>query len=157
MQKTEPRAERGGATAVVPAMASNTAPAESDEIRRARARAHRNAVAKFSKNVEQLVTLVGAPLVAYLADVAETRSVKQWIVGEHAPNPRVQSKLQLALMIATFLHEQGEDGAIEAWFQGLNPALDDHAPAELLREATADDFTKIGRQVLAAAREFVNK
>jgi len=39
----------------------------------------------------------------------------------------------------------------QAWFQGLNPILDDRAPALLLRKGELAD---IGPQVLAAARQF---
>jgi hypothetical protein len=39
----------------------------------------------------------------------------------------------------------------QAWFQGLNPILDDRAPALLLREGELAD---IGPRVLAAARQF---
>lgn len=157
MPKTQPRAERGGTLPFAEKVSDRATNTETIDLKRARARAHRTAVAKFSKIVDDLVQLLGAPLVAYLTDVSETRSVRQWMTGERTPHPLTQSKLQLALMIATFLHDQGEDGAIEAWFQGLNPALDDHAPAELLRESDRDSFTRTGRQILAAAREFVNK
>ena len=153
MQKIQPRAERGGPVSVAE-RATSTDPIE---FQKARARAHRAAVAKFSKNVDSLVHLLGAQLVAYIADVSETRSVRQWISGEHTPHSGVQRRVLLALQIASFLNEEGEEGAIEAWFQGLNPALDDHAPAELLRTTADDNFSKMGRQVLAAAREFVNK
>lgn len=40
---------------------------------------------------------------------------------------------------------------VRAWFRGMNPRLDDVAPARLLREA---DLDQAGRQVLAAALAF---
>jgi hypothetical protein len=39
----------------------------------------------------------------------------------------------------------------QAWFQGLNPQLEDRSPARLLREGDLDD---VGPQILAAARAF---
>jgi DUF1009 family protein len=106
--------------------------------------------------VEELVKLVGAPLVAYITGVSETRAVRQWIIGERAPHPSTRTKLQLALQVARYLAEEGEDGAIEAWFQGFNPSLQDQAPAELIRNTERTDLPSIGRQILAAAKEFAN-
>jgi hypothetical protein len=39
----------------------------------------------------------------------------------------------------------------QAWFQGLNPLLDDRSPARLLRDG---DLEEVGPQVLTAARQF---
>lgn len=39
-----------------------------------------------------------------------------------------------------------------AWFQGLNPQLDDRSPARLLREG---DLDETGPAVLGAARAFL--
>ena len=46
------------------------------------------------------------------------------------------------------------DGAevARAWFQGLNPQLEDRSPARLLREGDIDD---VGPQVIAAERAFL--
>jgi hypothetical protein len=40
---------------------------------------------------------------------------------------------------------------VQAWFQGMNPQLDDVPPARLLRDGQLD---AAGQQVLAAARAF---
>lgn len=125
------------------------------DLQRERAnRAHRAAVAQFPKAVIGLEALIGAPLVAYIANVTEQRAVRQWKTGERLPHPTTQTKVRLALHIAEFLRTEGEEGAIEAWFQGLNPALDDQTPADLLREAERTDLSLKGRAILAAAREF---
>jgi hypothetical protein len=39
-----------------------------------------------------------------------------------------------------------------AWFQGLNPQLDDRSPARLLREG---DIDEVGPDVIAAERAFL--
>lgn len=134
---------------------SPTAETEAKQRKRAQD-AHRSATQSFSKVVSQLVDLVGAPLTAYLGSVGETRAVREWINRERVPHPTTQSKLQLALQIAQELADEGEEGAIEAWFQGLNPALDDRPPAELIRNATKTDLSKVGKELLIAAREFAN-
>jgi hypothetical protein len=40
---------------------------------------------------------------------------------------------------------------VQAWFQGLNPQLEDRSPARLLREG---DLDEVGPEVLSAARAF---
>jgi len=119
-------------------------------------RAHRAAVAQFTKAIIGLEALIGAPLVAYIANVTEQRAVRQWKTGERLPHPTTQTKVRLALQIAEFLRAEGEEGAIEAWFQGLNPTLDNQSPSELIRSAEGIDLSRIGREILAAAYEFAD-
>jgi hypothetical protein len=127
------------------------------ELERARAeRAHRVAVQRFPKAVDALVKLIGAPLVAYITGVSETRAVRQWITGDRSPHPSTRAKLQVTLQVAQYLAEAGEVGVIEAWFQGLNPSLRDQTPAELIRNAEGVEFPSLARQILAAAKEFAN-
>jgi hypothetical protein len=58
----------------------------------------------------------------------------------------------LALQIAGMIVEVDDQATAQAWFQGLNPQLDDHSPARLLREG---DLDEVGSAVAAAARAFV--
>lgn len=58
----------------------------------------------------------------------------------------------MALQIAVFMAEHDTPSVAQAWFQGLNPQLDDRSPARLLRD---EDLDEIGPEVLAAARVFV--
>ena len=106
--------------------------------------------------VAQVVTalreLLGAKLVAYIGSVRETRAVRQWGEGTRTPNDAVVQRLRLAYQVAALLGERDEPAVVQAWFQGLNPQLDDQAPARLLREG---DLDVTGPQVLAAARAFV--
>ena len=100
----------------------------------------------------ELRTLLGAKLVAYLGGVKETRAVRQWVEGSRqiagADNQR---RLRLAYQAAKLIAERDDPGVVQAWFQGLNPALADRSPARLLRDGDLDD---VGPQVLAAARQF---
>ena len=100
----------------------------------------------------ELRTLLGAKLVAYLGGVKETRAVRQWVEGSRqiagADNQR---RLRLAYQAAKLIAERDDPGVVQAWFQGLNPALADRSPAQLLRVGDMDD---VGPQVLAAARQF---
>ena len=101
--------------------------------------------------VERLRDLLGARLVAYLGEVKETRAVSQWAAGSRQPAAAIQSRLRVAYHVAALLAQKDDAGVVQAWFQGMNPQLDDVAPARVLREQALDDA---GPAVLAAARAF---
>lgn len=100
----------------------------------------------------ELRDLLGAKLVAYLGGVQETRAVRQWAEGTRVVSGGEDlQRLRVAYHAARLLAERDTTPVIQAWFQGLNPALGDRSPARLLREGTVDE---VGPQVLAAARQF---
>ena len=96
--------------------------------------------------------LLGARLAAYIGGVAETRAVREWADGTRTPGNEVQQRVRVALQVALLLNEVDGREITQAWFQGLNPQLDDRSPARLLREGTLEET---GPQVLAAARAFL--
>ncbi len=102
--------------------------------------------------VAELRDVLGAKLVAYVADVRETRAVREWADGAREPRSPVPERLRVALQVVELLLAFEAPGVVQAWFQGLNPRLDDRSPARLLREGELDE---VGPQVLAAARAFV--
>lgn len=53
--------------------------------------------------------------------------------------------------MAALLAERDSSPVVQAWFQGMNPQLEEVPPARLLREGRADDAAQA---VLAAARAF---
>ena len=101
--------------------------------------------------VDQLRTLLGAKLVAYLGSVSETRAVRQWAEGEREPSETVVLRLRLALRIALILAESDTPAVVQAWLQGANPHLGEVAPARQLREGDLEEVTP---EVLAAAKAF---
>lgn len=102
--------------------------------------------------VTALRELLGAKLVAYLGRVKETRAVRQWADGTRTiGNDTDVERLRIAYRAARLITARDTPAVAQAWFQGLNPILDDRAPALLLREGELAD---IGPQVLAAARQF---
>ena len=115
--------------------------------------AHTKAIrATFPEVVTELRAVLGARLVAYLGAVGETRAVREWADETRKPSIEVQNRLRLALQVALPL-AQGESPQIaQAWFQGLNPQLDDRSPAWLLREG---ELEEVGPAVIAAARAFL--
>lgn len=97
--------------------------------------------------------LLGATLTAYIAGVDETRTVRDWAEGTRAIGiSAVRSRLQTAYRAACLIADRNSPRVAQAWFQGLNPALDDVAPARMLLEADGQDDA--GARVLAAARQF---
>ncbi len=100
----------------------------------------------------ELRGLLGARLVAYLGGVKETRAVRQWVEGTRRVSGKDnQQRLRLAYQAAKLIAERDDPSVVQAWFQGLNPVLQDRSPARLLRDGDLDD---VGPRVLAAARQF---
>jgi hypothetical protein len=115
--------------------------------------AHTKAVrASFPELVTELRSVLGARLVAYLGSVKETRAVRQWADGEREPSEGVRNRLRVALQVALSLAEAESPEIAQAWFQGLNPQLDDRSPARMLREG---ELEEVGPAVIAAARAFL--
>jgi|SRR5438093_915287 hypothetical protein len=106
----------------------------------------------FPDLVAELRGLVGARLVAYLGSVKETRAVHQWSEGSREPDAQTKRRLRESFVIARTLVQTEQPAVVQAWFQGLNPLLDDRSPARLLREG---DLDEVGPQVVGAARAFL--
>jgi hypothetical protein len=115
--------------------------------------AHTKAVRlSFPEVVSELRAVLGARLVAYLGSVGETRAVRQWADGDREPSEDVRNRLRVALQVALPLAEAESPQIAQAWFQGLNPQLNDRSPARILRDGELD---KVGPAVIAAARAFL--
>jgi hypothetical protein len=115
--------------------------------------AHAHAMrAPFNEVAGGLRELLGPKLTAYLGSVKETRAVNQWADDGRAPSEQVQQRLRLALQVALLIADADDAAVTRAWFQGLNPQLDDRSPARLLREG---DLDEVGPAVLGAARAFL--
>jgi hypothetical protein len=85
--------------------------------------------------------------------VKETRAVRQWADGEREPSGDAMTRLRTAYHVAALLAERDSRAVVQAWFQGMNPQLEDIPPARLLREGRIEDA---GPAVLAAARAFTS-
>lgn len=108
---------------------------------------------EFSVLVAELSELLGSKLVAYIAGVRETRAVRQWSGGEREAREPIPKRLRLALQVASLIASHDNASVAQAWFQGLNPQLDDRSAARLLREG---DLDEVGPLILSAARAFVS-
>jgi hypothetical protein len=102
--------------------------------------------------VSELRDLLGAKLVAYLGGVKETRAVRQWAEGtREVSGSEDLRRLRLAYQAAKLISARDTPAVVQAWFQGLNPVLEDRSPVRVLREG---DLDEVGPRVLAAARQF---
>lgn len=116
-------------------------------------RAHaRVARMDFASVADALRVLLGARVTAYIGNVGETRAVHGWADGSRQPGEATQQRLRHALVVAMTIADADGPQITQAWFQGLNPQLDDRSPARLLREGELDD---VGPAVTAAARAFL--
>ena len=111
---------------------------------------------RFGALVSELTAVLGARLVAYLGRVVETRAVRQWIEAQRSPSELTKVRLFNALEITRLFVRYDAAEIAPTWFAGMNSALDDRSPAEVLREArTQDVLAAASRAVKTAARAFV--
>jgi hypothetical protein len=100
--------------------------------------------------VAELRDLLTPKLVAYIANVGNTRTTRTWANGTAAPAPEVEERLRDALHAARpIVAAYGPDTA-QAWMQGTDPAFEDRAPAWVLRNGDAAQR----RAVIVAGRRF---
>ena len=95
-----------------------------------------------------LQEVLGQRLTAHIAGVKDPKTVTTWAEGANAPRAASEAKLRLALQIVHLLQEQESPHVVRAWFVGLNPQLDDTAPATAIAEGHL-------KEALTAARAFV--
>ena len=115
--------------------------------------AHQRAIrSPFRAVAAELRDLLGARLVAYIGGVQNTRAVREWATGDRAPSQEEQQRLRLALQVALLIASADDNEIAQAWFQGVNPQLDDRSPARMLRDGALNEA---GPAVVAAARAFL--
>jgi hypothetical protein len=123
--------------------------AESPDDRPIEIRAHEYAISSDIRDVvRELVDVLGATMVAAIGGVSETRAVKQWMTDREPQRPHV---LRFALQLAWVICEKGDRDTARAWFQAINPHLNDAVPLLLLRERP---LTDIQAPLMAAVRAF---
>ncbi|WP_336792186.1 hypothetical protein [Gordonia malaquae] len=102
--------------------------------------------------VEELRALLGARLVAYLADASSTSTVTSYIDDAVIIPDHARERLQAAYTVAALQHQLGATpGLIQAWFQGRVPPLNDRAPARVI----VDDPSFDRHRMISAAAAMV--
>lgn len=112
---------------------------------------------KTSDVVVRLVEILGARLVAVIADIEQTRTVREWI-EDRAPEGKRLHILRFALRVAAAIERRFGARVAQSWFQGLNHHLSDRTPALVLKCANEAEFEVIveeEKNVLDALRVFL--
>lgn len=94
-----------------------------------------------------LQSLFGQKLTATIAGVKDPKAVGQWARGEQVPHPGAERRLRDAYHVASLLMQVEHPQTVRSWFMGMNPQLDDRAPALVVGEDPV--------RVLQAARAFL--
>ncbi len=111
--------------------------------------AHRQSVSESVSSITGfLVDLLGAPLTAHMVG-ADVSTISRWKSGSSLPRDDSERRLRVAYQVARLLLSGDDDHTVRAWFIGMNPQLDDEAPADVI--ASGDS-----KAVLAAARSFID-
>jgi hypothetical protein len=119
------------------------------QLRSAPQDAHRKAVESTIQNVVgYMQEVLGQKLVAYIAGVADPRTVGRWAAGERTPRAGHEQRLRCAYQTFQLLLAEESPHTVRAWFLGLNPQLDDQSPAQSIRDGQF-------RDVLVAAKAFL--
>lgn len=90
---------------------------------------------------------LGQKLTAHIAGLADPKAIGKIAKGARAPREEAEKKLRAAYRVLTILLDDESAHTARAWFIGMNPQLDDDAPADVLREGRLKD-------VLAAVRSY---
>jgi hypothetical protein len=106
---------------------------------KARAReAHRKSVKwSFDHMAEFLRDQLGLKLVGHMAKV-DPKTVAHWAQGQ-TPRPEAEKRVRLAFQVFQLLQADDDAHTVRAWFIGINPQLDDQAPADAVRAGRLED------------------
>jgi len=112
-------------------------------------RAHERSVTATTADIARfLQEVLGPKLTAHLAGISNHRTVATWATGANKPRPDAEARLRLAYQIVHLIQADESLHVVRAWLIGLNPQLDDEAPATAIRDGRF-------REVLTAARAFI--
>jgi hypothetical protein len=101
----------------------------------------------LAEMVESLQVILGPRLTALVAGTKDAREIINWASSEVLPNSEIEQRLRGAFEIVQLLLKVESPSAVRSWFLGMNPELDDRAPALV--------FADEPEVVAEAARNFV--
>lgn len=119
-----------------------------DQARNLRTAAHSEALQGSAYEISvELERVLGHNLVAVIVG-KDPRTVTRWVRKDTTPSTTDERKLRDTYQVYRLLSAVEGDHTIRAWFMGMNPQLDDEAPAEAIAEGNF-------KAVMSAARAFV--
>ncbi|MFG2296162.1 XRE family transcriptional regulator [Streptomyces sp. NPDC048603] len=92
---------------------------------------------------------LGPRLTAHIADIGDHEQVGKWAAGEIIPLPASEQRLRAALSVIQLIQNAESLYTARAWMIGMNPQLEDQAPAQCIADGRE-------RDVLVAARAYVD-
>jgi hypothetical protein len=98
--------------------------------------------------VDQLYKVLGARLTALVGGLSDPKAVIEYATNARKPQAKPEKRLRdahrvMALLMLGNLSKE----AIQSWFVGMNPDLDDESPSDVILEDP--------KRVIEAARSFV--
>lgn len=107
----------------------------------------RTPIDEIARTLQSLLT---RQLTAFIVGVKDPKSITRWASrqNETIREPDVERRLLATYQIASMLLEVDSPSTVKAWFVGMNPALADLSPAEVIRMGREAD-------ALDAAKEFI--
>ncbi|WP_326783545.1 XRE family transcriptional regulator [Streptomyces sp. NBC_00151] len=92
---------------------------------------------------------LGQRLTARIAGISDPKQVGRWATGAAAPRAAAEARLRDAIQIFNVIQQSESVYIARAWMIGMNPQLEDMAPAQCIADGHA-------RDVMVAARAYVN-
>lgn len=111
---------------------------------------HRESVVTSTADVASfLQETLGQKLVAHMVGVSNPKTVGKWASGESAPRHGHEEALRSVHQIALLLLTKESRHTVRAWFMGMNPQLDDVAPANAIADGRFSDALVAAKSFLA--------
>ncbi|MFY9264925.1 MAG: hypothetical protein WAO61_05820 [Solirubrobacterales bacterium] len=112
------------------------------------AQAHQASVDSTAQDIaKQLQEALGQKLVARMLNLKNPQTVGEWAAGKQ-PRSGNEEGLRHIFQVYNVLSTADSRHTIRAWFVGLNPMLNDNAPARVISKGGF-------RDVLTAAKSYV--
>jgi len=94
---------------------------------------------------------LGSGVAAYLSGAESPDVFSRWLAGTERPPAPYERRLRPAFKAARSIVGVFDDETARQWFGGMNPSLEDDAPASVLRHGSPEQCDS----VVSAAMEFV--
>lgn len=111
---------------------------------------HKALQADLQEMASTLVEVMGRAVIAGIVGIRNPKTISRWASGEvtNVRDRYSEERLIATYQVVTFLQEYFANETIRAFMFGMNPVLDDEAPAIALKEGNF-------KGAMGAARNFV--
>ena len=107
----------------------------------------RSTLASLSVVARELQEVLGQRLAALVIGSGDPKALGRYVTGDQEPRDETAQRMRNAHLVVLTLRDANlAPDAIQAWFRGMNPDLDDESPARVILEHP--------KRVLEAARDF---